>query len=88
MPACTVKESLIAKRLGSRQCGVPVTQQNDVPVLTFVFALTSFLVMVRLLVKFLGHGGGWGVDDSLMLLSFVSCTCLLLATRADILCFP
>jgi hypothetical protein len=64
----------VAKRLGSRQCGVPVTQQNDVPALTFLFALTSFFVAVRLGVKFLRHGGGWGLDDWLILVSFVSHT--------------
>ncbi|KAI3396297.1 hypothetical protein diail_12319 [Diaporthe ilicicola] len=68
---CTVKEGLVAKRLGLRQCGVlPRPQQNDVASLTVMFTLTFFLVMVRLTVKFLGHGGGWGIDDWLMLMAF------------------
>lgn len=67
---CTVKESLVAKRLGEAQCGVPVAEQmNDIAGLTFVFCLTSLLVGVRLTVKFMGHGGGWGTDDSLILIS-------------------
>jgi hypothetical protein len=64
----------VTKRLSSAQCGNPVTQENDIAPLTFIFALTSFVVMVRLAVKFLGHGGGWGIDDWLMLISFVSYT--------------
>lgn len=72
---CTVKESLVAKRLGERQCGVPPRpQQNDVASLTVLFTITFFLVIVRLTVKFLGHGGGWGIDDWLMLMAFVSST--------------
>ncbi|KAG6357820.1 hypothetical protein INS49_013699 [Diaporthe citri] len=68
---CTVKESLVAKRLGERQCGVPPRpQQNDVASLTVLFTITFFLVIVRLTVKFLGHGGGWGIDDWLMLMAF------------------
>lgn len=70
---CTVKESLVAKRLGERQCGIPARrQQNDVASLTVLFTITFFLVIVRLTVKFLGHGGGWGIDDWLMLTAFVS----------------
>ncbi|POS72588.1 CFEM domain-containing protein [Diaporthe helianthi] len=68
---CTVKESLVAKRLGQRQCGVPPRrQQNDVAALTVLFAITFVLVMVRLTVKFLGQGGGWVIDDWLMLMAF------------------
>ncbi|KAK2601160.1 hypothetical protein N8I77_010630 [Diaporthe amygdali] len=68
---CTVKESLVAKRLGLRQCGVARRpQQNDVASLTVLFTITFFLVIVRLTVKFLGHGGGWGIDDWLMLIAF------------------
>ncbi|KAL2283109.1 hypothetical protein FJTKL_10211 [Diaporthe vaccinii] len=68
---CTVKESLVAKRLGERQCGIPPRpQQNDVASLTVLFTITFFLVIVRLTVKFLGHGGGWGIDDWLMLMAF------------------
>lgn len=61
----------MAKRLGNSQCGVPVTQLNDTQALTFMFALTSLLVLVRLTVKFLGHGGGWGADDWLIFVSIV-----------------
>lgn len=71
---CTIKEQLISKEYGSRQCNIP-KRKHPVPVIVAVFllfALASLLMLLRITVKIMGQGGGWGLDDWLIMPAYVS----------------
>lgn len=71
---CTIKEQIISKNIDSRQCNVPLrTKRWDILGAMYgLFGLASVLMIVRVTVKLMGHGGGWGWDDWLMLPAYVS----------------
>ncbi|KAJ4395948.1 hypothetical protein N0V93_000164 [Gnomoniopsis smithogilvyi] len=66
---CTIKEQLISKEYGSRQCNIPKRKHPVVVIVAvfLLFSLASFLMILRIIVKIMGQGGGWGMDDWLIM---------------------
>lgn len=84
---CTVKEQLMSKKISSVQCGVgEFPFVVDIMVAMYaLFAAASVLTIVRVVVKLMGHGGGWGMDDWLMVPAYVSKLGLLRSIGAETL---
>lgn len=63
-----------AKRLGSRQCNIPIHQgRPEIGAATLVpLILASILVANRTAAKLMRLGGGWGWDDYTIIVAFVS----------------
>lgn len=71
---CTVKESIISANIDARQCGVGLRPHPIMVVVGIygLYALASVLMLLRVVVKLMGHGGGWGWDDWLIVPAYVS----------------
>ena len=65
---------LAAKRLGSRQCNIPVHQgRPEIDAATLVpLILATILVLNRMAAKLMRLGGGWGWDDYTIIAAYVS----------------
>ena len=63
-----------AKRLGSRQCNIPIHQgRPEIGAATLVpLILATILVMNRVAAKLMRLGGGWGWDDYTIIVAYVS----------------
>ncbi|KAL4813305.1 hypothetical protein BDW67DRAFT_178028 [Aspergillus spinulosporus] len=62
---CTMKDALLAKYVGSRQCDIPISQrypQAD-PGTIIPFSIASIPFVIRMVTKAMHLGGGWGSDD-------------------------
>ncbi|RHZ61812.1 uncharacterized protein CDV56_107452 [Aspergillus thermomutatus] len=71
--SCTVRESLLAKRLTNRACNVPVHQgRPEVEAATLVpLILASIFFFNRMAAKSMGLAGGWGADDYTIIAAYV-----------------
>lgn len=63
-----------AKRLGSRQCNIPIHQgRPEIDAATLVpLILATILVVNRAAAKLMRLGGGWGWDDYTIIVAYVS----------------